>query len=350
MAETNYIKTVTFGGYDKNDVKNRLNYLYSQVFELKNELRELKQFNEETGKGADAAKAEDTVLSAERAKLTMVQVQNETLTNNVKEYREECKAVTAENEALKEQVKKLTEELEEANKQIMGLSDGNGAASLSKVFIEAQKSADMLVEDAKKQAADLEANAKKLADNMIIDANNEAARIVYDAEREAAAVNAKLAENEAQMKVTSDNLKAVLFEDVKVISDDLAKAKAVFEAALAKVSESEKLLSDTTDRISSGGIPVFRMPEKIEAAMPEAPVYQKTDDTYIESAPESKAAPEEEEKRSDDLDKLMAMADSLSDDSSAPAEEASAPAEEKPASNGGIDLEALTRMANALES
>lgn len=349
MAESNYIKTVAFGGYDKSDVKSRLNYLYSQVFELKNELRELKQYNDEVNKGTDAEKAQETVISAERAKLTMVQVQNETLNNSVKEYREECKAKTAENEALKEQVKQLTEQLEEANKQIVGLSDGNGAASLSKVFIEAQKSADMLVEDAKKQAAELEANAKKLAENTIIDANNEAARIVYEAEKEAATVNAKLAESEAQMKVTSDNLKAVLFEDVKVISDDLSKAKAVFEAALAKVTESEKLLNDTTNRISSGGIPVFRMPEKVEAVMPDPPVYQKTDDTYTESAPETKAAPAEEEKLNNDLDKLMAMADSLSDDSSA-AEEAPAPAEEKPASNGGIDLDALLKQANALES
>ena len=62
---------------------------------------------------------------------------------------------------------------------------------LSKVFIEAQKSADMVRAEADKQAEELKADSQKLSDNIITEANNKAAKIVYAAEKQAAEIEAK---------------------------------------------------------------------------------------------------------------------------------------------------------------
>ncbi|HOA00520.1 hypothetical protein [Ruminococcus sp.] len=42
MAEARFIKTVTFGGYEKEAVIKRMEFLNTQVHDLRNELRETK--------------------------------------------------------------------------------------------------------------------------------------------------------------------------------------------------------------------------------------------------------------------------------------------------------------------
>ena len=92
MAETRFIRTVTFGGYDKSEVDKKLEYLYTQVYDLKNELRETKLTLKEYEKGTEQEKAAESVLAGERAKLTQVQVQNETMTDKLKSAEEDNKA------------------------------------------------------------------------------------------------------------------------------------------------------------------------------------------------------------------------------------------------------------------
>ena len=104
MAEARFIKTVTFGGYEKEAVIKRLEFLNTQVHDLRNELRETKLLLDAYKKGSDQEKALESVLSEERAKLTQVQVQNNTL--NVK-----LKATDDENRSLEQQIKDQTLEL-----------------------------------------------------------------------------------------------------------------------------------------------------------------------------------------------------------------------------------------------
>ena len=51
MAEARFIKTVAFGGYDKAGVIRRMEYLNTQVHDLRNELRETKLLLEAYKKG-----------------------------------------------------------------------------------------------------------------------------------------------------------------------------------------------------------------------------------------------------------------------------------------------------------
>ncbi|MBQ7783730.1 MAG: plectin [Oscillospiraceae bacterium] len=331
MAETNFIKTTAFGGYDKTDVSKRLDYLYTQVYELKNELRESKLSLEEYKKGTEEEKVHESILSAERAKLTMVQVQNESLGAKVKEAREENAAQKAEIDALSSEVEQLKAQLDAANSEIEKLRSTNDGAALSKVFIEAQKSADMLVDDAKNQVAVMESDAKKLVENMIIEANNTAQRIIYDAEKEAAELTASSRNDSEKMKTASDNLRVIMLDDIKTISEQFTKLKEVFavieECTTAKIKESQDIIEKTENKLCSGGVPVFRQPEEIAAELPQEPEYAVPDYNYASTsgsaASEAEAAAE-------------AVSEVTNTDTGSTASE------------GGIDLEALMKQAASL--
>lgn len=344
MAESAFIKTTTFGGYDKADVSKRLEYLYSQVFELKNELRQTKLTMDEYKKGTDEEKTHESILASERAKLTMVQVQNESLEQKVKETKEENKKLEAELAALKDSSEKQKAELEEALKKLAAYEAGNDPASLSKVFIEAQKTAEMLVGDAKKQAEEMSSKFKVTAENMITEANNEAARIVYEAESKAAEITAKCRNSEDQMKVASNNLKASMLEEVKSISSEITRLKELFCAiekdALGKIEESQALLDNTERTLCDGGVPVFKLPEAVLPKLPTIPEYKKINYNSSESDQEKK------KKNNDDLEKLLAMANAIGSDPVGGEKN-----EEKPANSGGtIDLETLMRQAEAINN
>ena len=91
MAETRFIRTVAFGGYDKSDVDKRLEAMYSKVHDLKNELTETKAVLKKYEEGSDAAKSYESVLAVERAKITQLQVKNDNLSEKIKTVRDSIK-------------------------------------------------------------------------------------------------------------------------------------------------------------------------------------------------------------------------------------------------------------------
>ncbi len=345
MAETRFIKTVTFGGYDKNDVDKRLESLYNQVYELKNQLREAKLSLEKYKEGTDEEKTHESVLAVERAKLTQLQVKNENITERLKAAEDDNKAKEKENNSLKESVKALTEELEGAKSELNTLKAGSDAAALGVVFIEAQKSRDLLLDTAKKEAASLKEDSEKLSENMITDANNKAAKIIYDAEKQAAIITAEAENKSEQMKVASGNLRASMLEDVGRIGKEVTKLRdllAEFEkSGIEMVDESQKLLKSVEKEINAGGVPVFKIPEEIKAKLPEEPEYQKVDNTYGEAA----------KKKNEDLEKLRAMANAIGGAKPANAGKPADKPKNEPApkKKGGMDLAALAQQAAALD-
>ena len=201
MAEPRFIKTVTFGGYEKEAVVRRIEYLNEQVHDLRNELRETKLQMEAYKKGTEPEKALESVLSEERAKLTQVQVQNNTLSLKLK-------ATDDENNSLKEDIKKLKDDMSElqdklkaAESKCAALMAQDEAMALSNVFIEAQKSSSMLEGTAKSKAAEIEFQTKKLAENIVAEANVEAEQIIFEAERTAAEKIAEAKSKAEQMEI-----------------------------------------------------------------------------------------------------------------------------------------------------
>ena len=334
MAETRFIKTVTFGGYDKTDVDKRLEYLYAQVYELKNELRETKLTLKEYKKGTEEEKVHETILSGERAKLTQVQVQNETISDKLKSTEEDNKAKTKELEELREKLAKAESELAETSSKLAAFSAGGTAEALSTVFIEAQKSASALVATSKAEAEKLTNDARQAADDTITDANNKAKKIIYEAEKNAAVINAEAENKSEQMDVASNNMRAVMVSEVKEISECFASLKKFmndFEnSGMKALKHSEDILEKTDKKLKNGGVPVFREPGTIEPAMPDEPEYEELS---------SSIKAEEKKKMNDELEKLQAMAASIG---GGKAPEGGADAA------GGGDLDALLKQAQAL--
>ena len=337
MAEARFIKTVTFGGYDKSEVIRRLEYLNSQVYDLRNELRETKLLLDAYKKGTDEEKANETILAGERAKLTQVQVQNDTLNTKLKATEEENRNFQQKISSLNDTISSLKEQLKKSDDKVAALEAGNDAAALSNVFIEAQKSANMLVNTAKENADKLDADSKKLAENMVADANDEAARIIYEAEKDAAERIADAKNRSEEMNTASNNMKAVMLSDVKDLSSEIDTLRSILESfrenGIAKVEQAGKKLSDVENTLKADGVPVFKAPEHFAPELPEPP--KRHTDTEDE---------EKKQKKKNELDKLKQMAEAIGGKKDN-AEQNAANEEKK---SGKIDLAALAAKASAL--
>lgn len=306
MAETRFIRTVAFGGYDKSDVDKRLEAMYSKVHDLKNELTETKAVLKKFEEGSDAAKSYESVLAVERAKITQLQVKNDNLSEKIKTVRDSIKIKEDENTSLREKNAALEAEIEDLKLSLMTIQVGEDAAALGTVFVEAQKSKEMVLKSAQNEADNIKAMSEKSAEDTIADANNKAKEIIYEAEKKAAEITADALNNSEEMKTASNNLKAVLASDIFKISEYFSKLKDVlhdFEAnSSAAIEQSQELLKDAEKEVNKDGIPVFRLPERIEPAYPEKPDIKPV----FESEQEVK-----EKKRNTELDKLQAMAEAI---------------------------------------
>lgn len=315
MSETRFMQTVLFGGYERSGVEKRFEFLSTQLFSMKNELRETKLLLADLKKGTDETEAVEKVLEGERTKLTQVQVQYETASKKIRAAEEDIAARDAEIEKLKEQLAALQDELREKNDRLIALGSATDAEALSAVFIEAQKSANLLVEMAKRDASALEENSKRLADNVITDANNTAQKIIFDAETRCAEMLTDAENRSTQMEAATGNLRATVLSDVGRLFREVDALKLVFDKfqhdGIDALAEAEKMLTDTEQSLKAGGVPVFRNPELKEPLLPEEPTYAPVDHTYYEETAPEQISPETKQQMNEELKRLQEMADSI---------------------------------------
>ena len=365
MAESRFIKTVTFGGYEKVGVIRKMEYLESQVHDLSNKVTEARLLLDAYKKGTDAEKAQETVLSNERARLTQVQVQNDTLTTKLKATEDENRGYVQEIKDLKASIEKLEKELKTANDTITALNADSEAAAISNVFIEAQKSASMLDESARSKCAALEEKSKALAQSIIEEANVEAEQIVYEANKSAKEIVADAQNQSEQMKAASNNLRASVLNEVKALKSDLTAMqnalKAFRENGSEKLTAAGQLLDQTEAALEKDGVPVFKEPKHYEPQISEPPM------RLSEKLRENACTEEDKQKKQQELDKLKQMAASLGgnvikdiEENNETTEESSpdvpdvdteAPKAENENSEkkgGAIDLAAIAAKANAI--
>ena len=349
MAASIFIKSTAFGGYDKPETDKVVEELFTQVYELKNQLRDSDLYAAAKKEGKDDASNSADIVAASAKELAKVQAENETLTRHVGELKAESEGKDKTIEELNSEIEKLKGELKEANSKIEKVENGE-AAMLSKVFIEAQKSADMVLGDAKKQAEELKADSKKLTENMVTEANNKAAKIVYAAEKQAAEIEAKAVNDDEAMKAASSNLRAVMLTDIESISADLAKIKDLFVSlqtnGTEKLLKSESMLKDAEASLKKDGVPKFTIPEEIAATLPDQPKLGKTDYSY------NTGKSKDDIERNEELEKLMNMAQSIASNDDKKADKKDNKKDEKKKdskSGGGLDLDALAKMAESLK-
>ena len=308
MAETEFIKAAAFGGYDKTDVDKRLDSLYSLAYEMKNELRETKLLLEKYQEDSEEEEIFKSVLELERAQITQLQVRNENLSEKIKFFREEARIKDDENISLHEIIKKLQNELSDSKLKIITLESQNITEIQGLAFTEVQKSKDLILNTAKKEAQKTEDNSNRFAEDFIIDANNKASKLIYEAERRAAEIIADARNNAEQIRVSSNNLKVSMLDDINKISGEVSKIKSFVNAfsqnSMEMISESELFLQSVEYELKSDGVPIFETPEVFEPEYPEKPIYQQIKPVNAE---EPIKQPENKKKNSE-LDRLQAMA------------------------------------------
>ncbi|MDE5584579.1 MAG: hypothetical protein K2J08_12860 [Ruminococcus sp.] len=358
MAETTFLKTVTFGGYEKQDVEKRFRTLCEQISELQCELREAKLSLTKFRTGADAEKTYESVLKEERDRLKKLQAENITLNEKLKAYESESAQKDEKIKTLENSVAELEHMLSESDMKMASFQAKDDVTALSVVFAEAKKSAKIITESATKKAEELAEDSRKLAENIVAEANNKASEIVYDAEVYASEMMAEVENQTSEMKNSSGNLKALLLDDANVISKKFNELRKALE-------NSEKLLSKTIDTLTKDGVPVFEKAEKVEPDLPEKPVYEKTDYAY-HATKKSETTPKKVE-RQDDFElaqeRVYSGSYKYTDDDGEPMPNFEqlnagivndyeidvsvlAKTQRSPAMmRGGIDLEALTKQA-----
>lgn len=263
MAEIIFFKTAAFGGYDKDDVDKYLYSLYSQISELKNQLSETRFSVEKYMSGTEQEKIYESMLSDKRTECTKLQAQNQSLSQQLENLKAENQLKEQEITNLKESIKELEEDISETNIKLASLQAGDDVSALSMVFVEAKKSADILKSKAKKEACDLEINSKKIAEDLINDANKKALKIIADADN-----------NSKQMEVASENMKALMLNDVNKINKLFFKLKDAFnelqESGGELLGKSEKVLADAASTLKENGVPVFKLPDDYKPDLPDA--------------------------------------------------------------------------------
>lgn len=348
MSETRFIKAAAFGGYDKADVDKQLETLYSLAYELKNELRETKLLLEKYQEDSEEEEIFENIIALERNKITQLQVKNENLSKKSNFFMEEARIKDDENLKLHEIIKELQNELSDAKLKIVTLEGQNATEVHGLAFIEVQKSKDLIVNAAKAEAQEIQDNSRKFAQEFIIDANNKAAEIIYDAERRAAEIIAFARNSAERIRVSSNNLKVSILDDISKISGEISNIKNFINIfnrnSTEMISESELFLQSVEYELKSGGISIFETPEVFEPEYPEKPVYQQIQPVSVEE--------QSEKKNSIKLDDLAKQAAALTE-SGNKAKVSDRPVKslknQSAGKSSGINLADLMKQAAALE-
>lgn len=335
MAESRFIKTVINGGYDRTEVNKKMEYLYNEVYDLRNQQRENKLLLEDYKKGTPEEKAFENVLNTEKAKLTEMQVKNEAANTKIKNLTDENKQLSDDIAQLRKEIEELTAQLGEANDKIKALEAGSDPMAISQVFVEAQKSSNLLKSSAQAEADKIKKESDELAESIITDANNTASKIIYDAEKTAAVTIADAQNKSNEMDAASNNLKVAALSEVNDLLERLLNLKSAVDDFNTKgvpaLSSSEKLLKDTKKTLENGGVPVFKEPKKVEPDLPDIPEIK-----------DIKPAKAKKKLDLNGLDELAQLADNFFKGDKDGAAAGSKSMES--------DLDALTKQAEALNS
>lgn len=273
MEGAGFLKTVSFGGFDKKDVLQYVDKLNTQIYTLENELNEKKALLEASGSNSEDAEKYEKLLNENRATITELQTNNESLKNQLKNAEDEAAEKDKEIADLKGKLAAMEDELIEAkNKAAAASNVENNAMDLSNVFMEAQKSAASIVTNAKENARKMDEDARKLANQVVDDANSKASTIVKSADEKALRIVTDAESRSEQMRTASDNMKAVVLAEVAEISQSINQVKSILDQftndGLAKINETSKLLADTEGTLKKNGIPQFTPPKGTKMAQP----------------------------------------------------------------------------------
>lgn len=291
MAENGFLKTVNFGGFDKKDVLAYVDQLNTKIYTLENELEEKKALLENSGGNMEDKEKYEKLLESDKAKITELQTNNESLKNQLSNAEAEAAEKDKEIAELKKKIGDMENELIEAKNAAAAASPAESSAmDLTNVFMEAQRTATTIVTTAKENARKMDEDAKKLANQVVDDANSKASTIVKTADEKATKIltdaedkSSKMmsdAEGKTtEMRRAADNMKAVVLAEIGEIEGQVNSIKEMLDMiskqslsdSIAKINETAGLLTKTQDTLKKDGIPEFTPPKGVKMAAAPAP-------------------------------------------------------------------------------
>ena len=301
MDGTGFLKTVSFGGFDKKDVLAYVDELNTKIYTLEAELDEKKALLESSGGeggGVDSEKYEE-LLAADKAKITELQTSNDSLKLQMKTMEDELAGKDKEIEALKAQTAELEEQLQEAKNKAASGGD-NSAMDLSNVFIEAQKTANTIVTQAKENARKMDEDAKKLANQVVDDANGKASTIVKNADEKASKILSSAEDKSSEMRAATEKIRREVAAEIAEIDENVVKLREVLEMfsgeSLAKLDEAKAQIntarSSLSGRSAAAAAKPAQAPAPKAAAPAPAPAPKPAEPTPAPAAAESAPAAE----------------------------------------------------------
>ncbi|MBQ7990415.1 MAG: hypothetical protein IJ251_05135 [Oscillospiraceae bacterium] len=379
MEGAGFLKTVSFGGFDKKDVLQYVDKLNTQIYTLENELNEKKALLESAGTG-DAAATEkyEQLLNENRTTITELQTSNESLKNQLKNAEDEAAAKDKEIEELKAKLAAMEDELIDAkNKAAASSQTEANAMDLSNVFMQAQNTANSIVTSAKENARKMDEDARKLANQVVDDANSKASTIVKSADEKALKIVNDAETRSEQLKTASENMKAVVLAEVEEIAQSVNQVKAILDSftvdGLSKITQTSQLLANTESTLKKNGIPQFTAPKsakpapapqppkfsqpaQVKPVQPVAPAQPAPAAQPVQNQPKPAPAPAQPKVAQDAAAALEAAqaVKPVSQPQAQPAPApAPAPAQPKPApklNNFGFDMAELEKLTKGVEA
>ena len=271
MDGTGFLKTVSFGGFDKKDVLAYVDELNTKIYTLQAELDEKTALVNAQGESTADTEKYEKLLAADKQKITELQTNNDSLKNQIKTVEDESAAKDKEIEELKKKNADLEAELVDAkNKAAAAASGATSAMDLTNVFMQAQNTANSIVTQAKENARKMDEDAKRLANQVVDDANSKASTIVKTADEKAtkilsdagaksASIIADAEDKSAEMRAAAADMKATVLDEVGVIDSNIVKIRAAIEAfvkeSAAKIDETQKNIADAKEAFNEGKIP-----------------------------------------------------------------------------------------------
>ncbi len=262
-----YLKTVNFGGFDKKEVLAYIDKLYSDIYKLQAEVKEKNEMIEslESGEVQNFAGKEDLEARIDegKSKISELQASNDTLKLQVANYESDVTEKDQKITEMENEIEDLKQKLENAE-----ANAGSGGASefdLGSVFIEAQKTANNVVNEARKAAKKMENDAKELQNQVLDEANAQAESIVNTAKSEAEATVAeanaqaeatiKKANNEAEViREKSAGLRSSVLSEYTALNENVAKLSDVirelFGDNMVKLDSAKELVEQGLELVN----------------------------------------------------------------------------------------------------
>ena len=189
MASNGYLRTVRVGGFDKQDVLAYVDDLTSKIYTLEAQVNDQNETIERLEKQGGAQKQDfegkkelEKKVEEAKNKIAELMANTDTMKVRIADYEQQVTEKDAELEKQKQEIEDLKEKLETAE---ANAGTATPAFDLGSVFMEAQNTANKVVQEAKKAAKQMEDEAKQLQDQVLADANAQAQKLVTIAQTEA---------------------------------------------------------------------------------------------------------------------------------------------------------------------